>query len=131
MSRALSVLGSWPQSTFTDTGDTLLCVATPSRFTLTAFGQFALQQGVRAPIASVTVTETGLDLRQLIQKFLLMAVPFSQGTDDYLDDDVGRYFGTPLVPLSAARKSHHGLGSDSSIFRLDAAGGAIIVLSRT
>ena len=36
----------------------------------------------------VYVTADGLDLRQLIQKFLLMAVAFSQGTDDYLDDDV-------------------------------------------
>lgn len=36
----------------------------------------------------VYLTETGLDLNQLIQKFLLMAVTFSQGTDDYLDDDV-------------------------------------------
>lgn len=36
----------------------------------------------------VYVTESGLDLKQLIQKFLLMSVAFSQGTDDYLDDDV-------------------------------------------
>ncbi|MFT6400260.1 MAG: hypothetical protein ACJAYU_005031 [Bradymonadia bacterium] len=36
----------------------------------------------------VYLTESGLDLKQLIQKFLLMAVTFSQGTDDYLDDDV-------------------------------------------
>ena len=33
-------------------------------------------------------TENGLDLKQLIQKFLLGAVAFSQGSDDYLDDDV-------------------------------------------
>lgn len=31
-------------------------------------------------------TEDGLDLKQLVQKFLLGAVTFSQGTDDYLDD---------------------------------------------
>lgn len=36
----------------------------------------------------VTVTETGLDLAQLTQKFLLGAIAFSQGVDDYLDDDV-------------------------------------------
>jgi hypothetical protein len=36
----------------------------------------------------VTVTVEGQDLRQLTQKFLLGAVTFSQGTDDYLDDDV-------------------------------------------
>jgi hypothetical protein len=31
-------------------------------------------------------TQDGLDLKQLVQKFLLGAVTFSQGTDDYLDD---------------------------------------------
>ena len=36
----------------------------------------------------VHVTPSGLDLQQLIQKFLLGAVTYSQGTDDYLDDDV-------------------------------------------
>ncbi len=36
----------------------------------------------------VHVTEAGHDLQQLIQKFLTMAVNFSQGADDYLDDDV-------------------------------------------
>ena len=35
----------------------------------------------------VYLTETGLDLNQLTQKFLLMAIGFSQGADDYLDDD--------------------------------------------
>ncbi len=34
------------------------------------------------------VTPDGLDLVQLVQKHLLGAVHFSQGTDDYLDDDV-------------------------------------------
>lgn len=33
-------------------------------------------------------TENGLDLKQLVQKFLLGAVAFSQGADDYLDDDI-------------------------------------------
>lgn len=36
----------------------------------------------------VHVTAEGLDLQQLIQKFLLMAIPFQQATDDYLSDDV-------------------------------------------
>ena len=31
-------------------------------------------------------TQDGLDLKQLVQKFLLVAVTFSQGSDDYLDD---------------------------------------------
>jgi len=33
----------------------------------------------------VYVTPTGLDLKQLTQKFLLMSIAFSQGADDYLD----------------------------------------------
>ncbi|MFW6050746.1 MAG: DUF4856 domain-containing protein [Myxococcota bacterium] len=36
----------------------------------------------------VYVTDEGQDLKQLIQKFLLGAITFSQGADDYLDDDV-------------------------------------------
>lgn len=39
------------------------------------------------PVSSVAVTADGLDLGQLLQKFLLGAVAFSQGADDYLDDD--------------------------------------------
>ena len=35
---------------------------------------------------SIYQTEDGLDLKQLTQKFLLAAINFSQGTDDYLDD---------------------------------------------
>jgi hypothetical protein len=35
----------------------------------------------------VYVTEDGRDLKQLTQKFIVMAVAFSQGADDYLDDD--------------------------------------------
>jgi len=41
-----------------------------------------------AQIGEVYVTPAGQDLKQLTQKFLLGAVAFSQGTDDYLDDDV-------------------------------------------
>jgi hypothetical protein len=40
-----------------------------------------------SPVASVFVTEDGRDLQQLIEKFLRMAIAFSQGADDYLDDD--------------------------------------------
>lgn len=38
-------------------------------------------------IDSIYVTADGLDLKQLIQKFLLMSVAYSQGVDDYLDSD--------------------------------------------
>lgn len=37
----------------------------------------------------VYVTDNGTDLNQLIQKFLLMSVAYSQATDDYLDEDKG------------------------------------------
>jgi hypothetical protein len=40
------------------------------------------------PISQLFVTQNGVDLNQLLQKFLLGAVAFSQGTDDYLDSDV-------------------------------------------
>ncbi|KGJ89120.1 DUF4856 domain-containing protein [Colwellia psychrerythraea] len=37
----------------------------------------------------VYVTDNGTDLNQLIQKFLLMSVTYSQATDDYLDEEKG------------------------------------------
>jgi hypothetical protein len=40
------------------------------------------------PIAQVYVTPEGQDLRELTQKFLDGAIGYSQGTDDYLDDDL-------------------------------------------
>jgi hypothetical protein len=40
------------------------------------------------PIASVFVSPEGLDYKELLQKFLLGAIAFSQGADDYLDDDL-------------------------------------------
>ncbi len=40
-----------------------------------------------APVDRVTLTADGLDLAQLLEKFLRGAVSFSQASDDYLDDD--------------------------------------------
>ncbi|WP_111979262.1 DUF4856 domain-containing protein [Algibacillus agarilyticus] len=40
------------------------------------------------PITSHYVTTSGLDLKQLTQKFLLGSVAYSQGIDDYLDSDL-------------------------------------------
>lgn len=40
-----------------------------------------------APVPSVYVTPDGLDLQQLLQKFIRVGVAFSQGADDYMDDD--------------------------------------------
>ncbi len=53
-----------------------------------ANGTIPVVPGTQTPLASVYVTGNGLDLQQLIQKLLLMGVSYSQGTDDYLDDDV-------------------------------------------
>jgi hypothetical protein len=39
------------------------------------------------PVPAVTVTPDGLDLQQLLEKFLRGSVAYSQGADDYLDDD--------------------------------------------
>lgn len=41
-----------------------------------------------APVSAVYVTADGLNLRELLQKFITGAVAFSQGADDYLDDDL-------------------------------------------
>lgn len=41
-----------------------------------------------SPTAKVYLTDDGLDLLQLTEKFLRGAVAFSQGADDYLDDDL-------------------------------------------
>ncbi len=43
---------------------------------------------LNSEISQIYVSSTGLDLKQLIQKILLGAVAFSQGTDDYLDSDI-------------------------------------------
>ena len=40
-----------------------------------------------SPVPAVHVTPDGRDLQQLLEKFLRGAVCFSQGADDYLDDD--------------------------------------------
>jgi len=40
-----------------------------------------------AAITKFYITDNGLDLKQLTQKFLLGAVNFSQGADDYLDNN--------------------------------------------
>ena len=40
------------------------------------------------PIRSVYLTPEGQDLQQLLEKFLGGAIAFSQGADDYLDDDL-------------------------------------------
>jgi hypothetical protein len=68
---------------------------TPETLLLALFWTFADQAAKGAagnfPIDASTplyLTATGHDLTQLVQKLLLGAVNFSQGTDDYLDDDV-------------------------------------------
>ena len=58
---------------------------------------------------SATVSAAGHDLTQLVQKFLLGAVAFSQGADDYLDSDVeGKGLLASNIP--AEGKTYSGLG---------------------
>lgn len=45
------------------------------------------QDALGNDISKVYLGENGLDYKQLVQKILLGAVAFSQGADDYLDDD--------------------------------------------
>jgi len=74
-------------------------VTTPESLVRRWFGQLdaaavAWSNGVRAedpdgaPVTAVYLTADGIDLQQLLQKFLIGAIAFSQGTDDYLDDDL-------------------------------------------
>ncbi len=49
-------------------------------------GNIPDEPGTTTDIAEVYVTADGRDLKQLIQKFALMSITYSQATDDYLDD---------------------------------------------
>jgi len=48
--------------------------------------QVVARVGEDTSLDSVYVTPEGLDIKQLTQKFLLGAITFQQGADDYLDD---------------------------------------------
>ncbi|WP_053084597.1 DUF4856 domain-containing protein [Catenovulum maritimum] len=67
---------------------------TPEGLVLALFDKLAdnaIEFQTNGVLASPYVTAEGLDLQQLIQKFLLMSIAFSQGADDYLDDaDAGK-----------------------------------------
>jgi hypothetical protein len=45
-----------------------------------------LDEATDSPISKVYVNTDGTDLKQLLQKFLLMSITYSQATDDYLDE---------------------------------------------
>ena len=68
-------------------GDNALAIA-DGNFVLTPDGE---------EITKPSVTAEGHDLAQLVQKFLLGAVAFSQAADDYLDYDEADFAGTDLV----------------------------------
>ncbi|MEM7677297.1 MAG: DUF4856 domain-containing protein [Myxococcota bacterium] len=72
---------------------------TPETALLTMFGELETlvidrslgnipQDPSGADISAVYVSADGIDYQQLIQKYLSGAVAISQGTDDYLDDDI-------------------------------------------
>jgi hypothetical protein len=66
-------------------------VASPEELVITWFtmlGDNAVARATGELPTDVHLTAQGHDLGQLIQKFLSVAIAFSQGTDDYLDDDV-------------------------------------------
>jgi len=50
-------------------------------------GTIPNEPGTQKALTKVYVTADGLDFQQLIQKHLVMSVAYSQGTDDYLDDE--------------------------------------------
>lgn len=75
-----------------DEGSTTPTLLLESFFELLAANASAVIDGQNRQDAEgndlpVYVTESGLDLKQLIQKFLLMSVAYSQSADDYLDFD--------------------------------------------
>jgi hypothetical protein len=90
-------------------------VRSPEALLLGFFYTFADQVAAAATESSpfptdatipVYLTPEGLDLTQLVQKFLLGAVNFSQTADDYLDDDVpGKGLLTPNMLAEDANYS--------------------------
>jgi len=63
--------------------------------------------GATPSIGTPTVTESGLDLRQLVQKFLLSALTFSQGTADYFSIDYGSDANLTLAPGKTYTEGAH------------------------
>lgn len=80
-----SVLGDAPIGTPTELIEALFATLAANA---EARAEGSQPTGPDGEVLPVYLTEDGLDLQQLIQKTLLMAVAFSQGTDDYLDSDV-------------------------------------------
>lgn len=74
-----ALIGEWFQLIAENTADEVMGSARSVDFTGTG-------SGTGAVTLKIYQTDDGLDLKQLVQKFLLGAVNFSQGTDDYLDD---------------------------------------------
>ena len=88
-------IGWSTDSLVVDSEGTLGTPDTPEELAMALFWTFAGQAASAAtgspPIDAATplyLTPAGHDLTQLVQKFLLGAVNFSQGTEDYLDDDL-------------------------------------------
>lgn len=63
--------------------------------------------GSSANIGIATVTESGLDIRQLVQKILLGALTFSQGTADYFSIDYGSDANLTLAAGKAYTEGAH------------------------
>jgi len=93
--KAMDQHKDWNNGGFAGWGDT--SSTTPEGLVNILFGQLAdnaeqeilgntRQDITNKDITKIYLNEDGTDLKQLIQKFLLMAVAYSQATDDYLDD---------------------------------------------
>jgi len=85
----------WADENLIGDDDEPVAPSTPETLLLAFLRTFASQAAAGAvgdfPIDAATplyLTPAGHDLTQLVEKVLLGAVNFSQGTDDYLDDDV-------------------------------------------
>jgi hypothetical protein len=90
-----TAFAGWSDTSLADNGGT---ITSPEGFVIALFEtieQNALDRangvdrhGPDGQPLPVHVTTSGVDLRQLTEKFLLGAVVFHQGADDYLDSDV-------------------------------------------
>jgi len=94
--KAMDQHKDWNNAGFAGWGET--SSTTPEGLVNILFGQLAdnaeqvilgstrLDIANNEEITKIYLNADGTDLKQLIQKFLLMAVAYSQATDDYLDD---------------------------------------------
>ncbi|WP_133405514.1 DUF4856 domain-containing protein [Parashewanella tropica] len=73
-------------------------------------GEARVANETQQPITEIYINEDGTDLKQLIQKFLLMAITYSQATDDYLGHETdGKGLTTDNTKEAKAGKAYTNL----------------------